>query len=120
MGYYTEYSLTSKGDDMPGKVERIQEELARRELIGYALDNFWDCTDNTAIWPSAGAVNWHDPEQELAEFSKKFPDVAFMLSAVGEDPDDQWHLYFQNGQYEFCYGTMIFPEPVIIKWPKDA
>ncbi len=88
MGYYTTYwlSATRNDDDASDAIKALVDE---NENANMAIDEYGDCCD---------AVKWYDHEKELTEFSTKFPDVLFNLSGLGEENEDIWDLYVQNGQ----------------------
>lgn len=43
-------------------------------------------------------VEWYYLEDDLKEFSKKFPNELIKVSGRGEDSEDVWVCYFQNGK----------------------
>lgn len=88
MGYQTSYwlSATRNGVYASDAIKALVEE---NEDANMAIDEYGDCLD---------AVKWYDHEKELVEFSNKFPDTLFNLSGVGEENEDIWDLYVQNGQ----------------------
>ncbi len=42
---------------------------------------------------------WYSCEKDLAEISKKRPDVGFGVAGQGEDPADRWTAWFLNGKW---------------------
>ena len=97
MGYYTSF-----------KLEVLQNEKAlppnwREEiggLSGYGesfLDSEWteDC-------------KWYESENNMAEFSRKYPTVLFELEGIGEEQEDHWKAYFLNGQTQRCQAKITF------------
>ncbi len=42
-------------------------------------------------------MKWYDHEREMIEFSKKHPNLEFILTGEGEERDDVWKKYFKNG-----------------------
>lgn len=42
---------------------------------------------------------WYSCEKDLADISKKHPDVGFGVAGQGEDPADRWTAWFQDGRW---------------------
>lgn len=47
---------------------------------------------------SNGPVKWYSCEQDLREFSVKFPTALFCVSCLGEEPGDLYRIYIQAGK----------------------
>lgn len=43
-------------------------------------------------------AKWYESEAHLRRISRRWPNVLFTLSGEGEDHDDQWIQYHQNGR----------------------
>lgn len=59
---------------------------------------------------SADTCKWYDHVKEMAEFSKKFPDVLFILSGEGEESGDIWRKYFLDGKVQVSKVKIEFDE----------
>ena len=46
---------------------------------------------------SSGQVKWYDEEDDMVEFSKKFPDAEFIIHGEGEKQGDAWGHWYKNG-----------------------
>lgn len=54
---------------------------------------------------------WADVEDNLSEFSEKYPDLILKLSGAGEERLDIWELYAKNGEIEMCRAQIYIPIP---------
>lgn len=93
MGYFTSYSLKVHEGE-----RRIQDILAEEFDHGefdleYIFDEDGDPNDTH---------KWYDHEAEMRSFSKKYPDITFVLSGEGEEAGDLWKKYFRNGKMHGC------------------
>ena len=48
-------------------------------------------------------------ENDMLAFSKKYPDVVFVVYGEGECIVAQWKEYYQNGKRQYAPGELIFP-----------
>lgn len=105
MGYYTCYTLDVKTTDNSAEHSKkfyIIEALRKEnENASCALDEE-GLTQSDA--------KWYDSNEELKEFSKKFPDALLVLDGDGENSDDFWIAYFLNGKTQTCLGRMEYGE----------
>lgn len=103
MGYNTTYSLKFDTSKSKTKKREIFNEIQLRRaagmdyLYGIELDGYGE------------ACKWYDHEEEMAEFSKIYPDVVFELSGEGEESGDIWKKYFKNGQKQICMAEIVYP-----------
>lgn len=99
MGYNTYYDLKIK-DCV--RINTIIEELSdENDDAAYALDE----NGNTEM-----PCKWYDHDEDLKEFSKKYPELLFILNVEGEEPGDIWREYFKNGKMYSDKAEIIFPE----------
>lgn len=90
MGYYTNYGLLVDG------VKNHEHELALTKMADYSV--FEDgCT-------------WYEHEEDLKEYSAKFPNQLFRLRGEGEEPLDVWIKYFKNGRMQHCPAKVTFDD----------
>jgi len=40
----------------------------------------------------------------------KYPDILFTLEGKGEESDDLWISYYQNGKAQHCQAEIVYPE----------
>ena len=108
MSYYTtfnvEYNISKNytGD---------KDELIRA-LVAEFAKVIWDCDDindpeiveeceHLKTWGSTRIfeddIKWYDWREDMEAISKKFPDVYFVITAYGEERDDNWRAYIHDG-----------------------
>lgn len=109
MGYYTYYTMeaydtTTKTPLSEEKEKEICERLMEISKGAiYDGDRFWKCLDDT--------LKWYNHKEDMIALSKEFPDVIFMLEGEGEERDDNWRLYVQNGEWEVVHATIVWNAP---------
>ena len=90
MGYYTDYNLHTLDND--GKVfmdEKLKAAMSEENTVyGSRLIDMYD-------WDTC---KWYEHEEEMRQFSKRFPDVVFKLSGEGEESGDIWVKYFKGSR----------------------
>ena len=92
MGYYTDYTLeVCKGE---GTFQPEELYAAVMKIDGGIFEEW-----GTNSW-FANEQKWYSQEQDMYALSIKFPEVLFYLHGRGEDEDDLWDEYWQNGRYE--------------------
>ncbi len=116
MGYYTAFRLSVKN------VRRLSEYTALREAVKpfgvFDLDLSLELGPKTGLitFYSSDTHKWYHFEKDMEKLSQEFPHMTFMLEGDGEDYDDYWIEYFQNGNHELCVGAIAYPDPVTIPW----
>jgi hypothetical protein len=100
MGYQTSYELDLKNAG-ERTLEIMKEFLNFYEEAAYALDENGGARDQ---------VKWYDHEENLVEFSRKYPEIVFTLSGEGEDAGDMWKKYFRNGKKQIARAVIAFNE----------
>ena len=118
MGYYTNYELTIQGtgerwvtgvDAQLNKVrvnigvdhDEVKKELV--EIVGYN--------------PFEDSCKWYDNDVNMREISRRYPDLLFVLTGQGEEPNDMWRCYHKAGkrqreQAKVEYGAF---DPALLK-----
>jgi hypothetical protein len=100
MGYYTDYTLNVENDV---KLERLREiDAAVFKIDGGIFEN-WN--SGGGYW-YAEEQKWYSQERDMLELSLQFPDVRFCLHGNGEDDDDLWDEYWENGCYQHCHSEI--------------
>ena len=86
MGYYTSFELRvvpELTDEMGEYIENNPEDKF------YAIDGDGNTNDS---------CKWYDHDDDMEEFSAKFPGSLFILSGNGEENGDMWRSYYINGK----------------------
>lgn len=96
MGLRTEFKLKVIGKDESG-IDH-QKEISK-------LSDYNDCFDEE--------IKWYDCEIDMREYSKRFPDLVFVLNRKDDMFTLVWDNYFKNGKMQ-DYGCMrpVFAEDV--------
>jgi hypothetical protein len=53
---------------------------------------------------------WYEMENDMKEFSLKYPDTVFLVHGEGDEHTDMWDCYFKNGKVQMC-GAAITYDP---------
>lgn len=53
-------------------------------------------------------MKWENREDHMKKVSKKLKDVLFIVSAVGEEPEDVWKEYYMNGKVQISEAKITF------------
>lgn len=93
MGYYTSYTLKCDNYEI---ISQLREE---NDHAKYALDNNGEPRDD---------CKWYEHEKDLRIFSKKHPDVLFILEGEGEETGDIWKEYYKNGKMQQVVAKIVF------------
>lgn len=104
MGYETLYHLEWNCDRSKTDWDTISNEIKSRQEnddnFFYGVNPFGESNDS---------VKWYEHEQDIAAFSKNYPDVLFTLQGEGEAAGDIWKKYFLNGKMQLCQAEITFP-----------
>lgn len=92
MGYYTTFSLKVIG----------HTEIDHEEEISNEFHDGYPVFDES--------VKWYDYQQDMKEYSLKYPELLFKLEGVGEQNEDMWICYFKNGKMQECPATITFDD----------
>ena len=121
MGYYTSYSMVARRQDRkaiaPEDQQRIVDWLKEHRILHDVMDEgLYRDYDMECDFYTNEPAKWYECEYDMAALSEAFPDFVFKLHGEGEDPEDLWNAYFQNGESEECRAAVVYPEPKTIKW----
>jgi hypothetical protein len=95
MGYQTDFQLTFDAtDDVVAEVFSALEKISR-----YRFDD----------WYLYGA-KWYDHDRDMKTLSLAYPDILFTLEGKGDESDDLWISYYQNGKSQHCQAEIVYPE----------
>ena len=97
MGYYTYYTLTTTPEEDFLIITLFRSDCERAE---YAISQTGNALER---------CKWYEWEEDLRAFSVKHPDVLFKLHGEGEESEDIWDAYFQNGKMQLCKAQIVIP-----------
>lgn len=99
MGYYTDFNLSVfqyptnvAWDDLPWDALRLAVAQIDDGIFEEWTQGEWGCN-----------AKWYSQEVDMWVLSIQFPDILFCLHGDGEDGDDVWDEYWQNGARQHCY-----------------
>lgn len=94
MSYYTDYELSAWICPVNTDMEALDKAVMQIDSgIFEQWDQFtWGCN-----------AKWYSQEVDMYNLSKQFPDVLFEVCGDGEDSDDKWQEYWQNGSMQHCH-----------------
>ena len=124
MGYYTWYTMNARNIKTKEEYESIIQALKDKEIYtsentsGVFCESKYYEEDKEAIFDAYDECKWYDHTYDMMNISKLFPDVIFRLRGDGEEKEDMWYEYYQNGKVEECPAKIIFPAPEEIEWDK--
>ena len=98
MGYYTKYSLETNEleEENPLTYEGCVIPIGRITLEKH-VRNITDCYSGCSFF--AQKVSWWDHEENMREYSMRFPNTLFILRGLGENGiSDLWVKFFKNGK----------------------
>ena len=92
MGYYTNFTMKVLDESMVEVDSSVYPEFAEESLY----DGYFSVQD--LISNDADNCKWYDHEEDVREYSKKFPNLVFILDGEGEEPGDIWREFYKNGK----------------------
>lgn len=95
MGYSTKYNLSI----IQGNTDLLEEFVESSSQASYAIDSNGDCNQE---------CKWYNHEDELKEFSLKYPLLVLELKGEGEESGDIWVKYFHNGKVQTSKAKITF------------
>lgn len=122
MGYYTNVHMEIK--DSAGK--EVNESHIAFKLIAYRFYEIWEsyrdinsdefrrdqeayaeeCLSDFLDWKE---VKWYELDSDMSKLSKLCPDFAFIVEGQGEDREDWWIKWWENGVQNASYAELIPP-----------
>jgi hypothetical protein len=55
-------------------------------------------------------VTWYNYNEQMVKYSKKYPDVIFILTGAGAKSADLWKRYYKNGNVQVAEAIITYPE----------
>lgn len=101
MGYYTSFTLNvdANGESVPGVLQALEE-----------LEVFDTLYDNSKAVTGYTYTKWYSSTDDLLQISIRFPTAMFTLEGDGEESDDFWMAYIQNGAMQECRGRIVYDD----------
>lgn len=103
MSYYTSYNLSIfrhptnvAWDDLPWDALYLAVVSIDGGIFEEWTQGEWGCN-----------AKWYSQDADMWKLSVQFPDLLFLLHGDGEDGDDVWDEYWQNGACQHCH--MVIP-----------
>ncbi len=110
MGYYTYHQLDIKrpdvkqqwGEEHQAVLKKLVAELGEQsEDAKISLDENGNAPEQT---------KWYEHDKELLEFSKKHPDIVFVLYGDGDNDEDKWYTYYKNGKMQHTPASTTYDD----------
>lgn len=122
MGYYTNVHMEIK--DSTGK--EVNESHVAFKLIAYRFYEIWEsyrditsdefrcdqeayaeeCLSDFLDWKE---VKWYELDSDMMKLSKLCPDFIFIIEGQGEDREDWWIKWWENGVQNASYAELTPP-----------
>lgn len=100
MGYFTTYDveITDKEMNYVDDDRKIHQEIQTEFDVIFGEES-----------------KWYDYEENMKEFSKKYPDLIFTIHGNGEGNNDIWREYFLNGESQHTEAQLVFEPCKLVK-----
>lgn len=103
MGYYTYFSLTTT----PLSDEELSIILEKFREYGV----FHDARVQADQSIDAGdSYKWYDWDEDMVALSIEVPGVLFTMHGVGDESEDMWDAYIQNGAIQHCPARIVYDD----------
>lgn len=102
MAYQTYYRLSLE----PLDEAKLAEVIEAEEML-----DIFDCEGNATDW-----YKWYEYRKDMIDVSRRYPDLTFCLVGEGEDRDDDWMMYFQNGRFKYFQPEIRWPRFEDVEW----
>ena len=112
MGYYTYYDLEMH----PAQTEDRWNEIRRAILAEIYECAPADVTEAEIECFLQDSLKWYNYDEDMRRISLAYPDITFVLSGEGEEVEDMWKAYYNNGESEHIDAELVYPEPTNIKF----
>ena len=95
MGYYTDYTISIVDGSYDEEIElAIQKDIENLDGGGWEQ---WTADE----WYSNR--KWYDQDIDMYRISMKYPGILFCVHGNGDDADDVWDEYWQDGRMQHCH-----------------
>lgn len=100
MGYYTDYRISLQNTSNELELNTIIKDL--EEISG---ENF-EGGDNEY----QTNTKWYSYTTDIREISEKYPHILFYIEGQGDECDDQWREFVQNGKVQHIDAKITFED----------
>lgn len=98
MGYYSNFLVSITKKDQSAFTDEEKDALVKEvESYGNKADDINESFDNKTVCLFFYQIKWYDSNENLADFTRKHPDIRVYLEREGEDHDDTEELTFLDG-----------------------
>lgn len=97
MGYLTRFKIDVSSKNLEHGYKNWEDEIGQD-------------SEYESSWIFEDDVKWYGHEEDMRQFSKKYPEVLFILSGEGEESGDLWKKYFQNGKMQRAESKITYEE----------
>lgn len=96
-------------------VEKIKTRVIGQDKLINVIEKFRDYSPRAekAFYEDGEArynISWNNYKRDLCDFSEIYPYLLFKLYGAGEDRDDNWILYVNNGKSFFTMAEWVYEE----------
>ncbi len=101
MGYYTTYTLTvdSREKDTPLSPDFLADLKDKLPFLNQESCDTFSCYEK-----------WYYHGLDLRLLSRKYPSYFFTLYGEGDNSEDLWYAYYQDGKAQFCPAVITFDD----------
>ncbi|MCP4259112.1 MAG: hypothetical protein GY774_16625 [Planctomycetes bacterium] len=102
MSYHTYFDLTIEKNETSIEDSFIIKELRTSNTDAASAFDEEGCNSE--------ASTWYSYEEDMKEFSKRYPEVLFSIYGAGDGQEDMWYRYFKDGKCQFCSAIITFDD----------
>ena len=115
----TNFSLEVRNVKNQNKYDKLCEAIKEFDLYKYVFDeSCYSESSKEAYFSSYEPQTWNSCTGHMIILSEKFPEMIFELTC--EQNGTFWREYYKDGEFEICYGEIIFERPRKFKWEELA
>ena len=115
----TNFTLEVRNVKTRDRYDKLCEAVKEFDLYKYVFDE--SCyfeNSKGAYFSPYEPQSWNNSDGQMIILSEKFPEMIFELTC--EQNGTFWREYYKDGEFEICYGEIIFERPRKIKWEELA
>ena len=110
MGYDVQFQLQCPPDgpdnaEVAGRLAEIADRSTPGTPEHESAAGYW-----AQVLDGSHFCGWHACQKNMARVSAEYPGKLFELELRGDDRDDLWTYYFQDGRVHQAQGQVVYPE----------